>query len=244
MITFAVLLATAASWAATPQEILAEVRDANQVSSSIQTVEMTIVSKSGSERSRTMEMKTKRGADARMTLARVTAPSDEAGTQLLLVDHPGQVDEQLFYLPSTKQTMRVSGKARKGAFLGSDFAYEDFELDPDTGTHTLVEETDASWVIDTDPGDDSQYGRLRTTVDRTKKVATKVEFFDEEGVALKVLDVKETVSEGGKTFARLSEMTNLKKGGKTVMKVLEQKVDVGDEALPDETFSKAYMERG
>lgn len=240
---FALLLSSPA-FAASPEEIMREVRDANQVDSSVQKVEMVIVSKSGSERARTMEMKTKRKGEVRMTLARVTAPSDEAGTQLLLVDNPGQVDEQLFYLPSTKQTMRVSGKARKGAFLGSDFAYEDFELDPNTGTHTLVEETEASWVIDTDPGDDSQYGRLRTTVDRAKKVATKVEFFDEEGAALKVLEVKETASEGGKTLARLSEMTNLKKGGKTVLKVLEQQVDVGDEALPDEVFTKAYMERG
>jgi hypothetical protein len=210
----------------------------------VQTVEMTIVSKSGSQRARTLEMKTKRKGDVRMTLARVSAPSDEAGTQLLLVDNPGQVDEQLFYLPSTKQTMRVSGKARKGAFLGSDFAYEDFELDPNTGVHTMVEDGSAVWVIDTDPGDESQYGRLRTTVDKVKKVAVKVEFFDEAGAALKVLEVKETASEGGKNLARLSEMTNLQKGSKTVMKVLQQQVDVGDVALPDEVFSKAYMERG
>lgn len=237
------LFVTTSALAATPDEVLQQVREANAVESSIQKVEMTIISKSGSERARSMEMKVKRKGDVRMTLAHVTAPSDEAGTKLLLIDNPGQIDEQLFYLPATKQTMRVSGKARKGAFLGSDFAYEDFELDPRTGTHTLVEETDTQWVIDTDPGDDSQYGRLRTTVEKATKVARKVEFFDDDGEALKVLEVTEIATENGKNLARLSHMTNLKKGGKTVLKVIEQQVDVGDEALPDEAFTKAAIER-
>ncbi len=229
--------------AMTPQEVMEQAQEANAVTSSIQKVEMTIVSKSGSERKRSMDMKVKKKGDVRMTLAEVTAPSDEAGTKLLLVDNPGKIDEQLFYLPSTKQTMRVSGKARKGAFLGSDFSYEDFELDPKTGEHTMVEETEAHWVIDTDPGEDSQYGRLRSTVDKESKVARKVEFFDKKGEALKVLEVVEIVTESGKNLARRTEMKNLKKGSKTVMRVLEQRVDVADEELPDEAFTKAAMER-
>jgi len=201
------------------------------------------VSRSGSERKRSMDMKIKKSGEVRMTLAEVTAPSDEAGTKLLLVDTPGKVDEQLFYLPSTKQTMRVSGKARKGAFLGSDFAYEDFELDPRTGSHTMVEETDAYWVIDTDPGEDSQYGRLRSTVDKQTKVVKKVEFFDKKGEPLKVLEVLELASENGKHLARRTEMRNVKKGSKTVMRVVEQRIDVPDEELPDAAFTKAALER-
>ncbi len=239
----ALVALAAPAFAMTPQEVMEQAQSANAVTSSIQKVEMTIVSKSGSERKRSMEMKIKKAGEVRMTLAEVTAPSDEAGTKLLLVDNPGTIDEQLFYLPSTKQTMRVSGKSRKGAFLGSDFSYEDFELDPKTGTHTMVEETDAHWVIDTDPGEDSQYGRLRSTVDKQSKVAKKVEFFDEDDAPLKVLEVVEFASENGKNLARRTEMTNLKKGSKTVMAVLEQRIDVPDEELPDEAFTKAALER-
>lgn len=240
---FALFALTTDALAMTPQEVMEQAQQANAVTSSIQRVEMTIVSKSGSERKRSMDMKVKKKGEVRMTLAEVTAPSDEAGTKLLLVDNPGEIDEQLFYLPATKQTMRVSGRARKGAFMGSDFSYEDFELDPKTGTHTMVEETDTHWVIDTDPGEDSQYGRLRSTVSKATKVAEKVEFFDDKDEPLKVLEVSEVVMENGKNLARRTEMSNVKKGSKTVMKVLEQQIDVSDEELPDEAFTKAALER-
>ena len=240
----ALLLSTAAS-AETAEEIMEKARAARQVDNSVQTVRMVIVSKTGSERVRELELKMKREGDVRKSLARFTSPSDVAGTQLLLVDHPDTLDEQLLYMPAIKRTNRISGKARKGSFMGSDFAYEDMEMsDPPDATHIVTAEDDTTWTIDTKPGEDSSYGRIVTHVTKADFVPRKIEFFDDDGEALKVLEVSKTELDGALTIAVESVMTNLQKGTATRLVVLEHKLNVPAEELPDDVFTKAHMEMG
>lgn len=237
-------LLPALSFAATGEEVMSEVRAANKIDSSIQTLKMTIVAKSGSERVREMVIKARRDGETRKSLVRVTAPSDEAGTQLLLIDAPAVVDEQLLYLPGFKRTNRISGSSRKGAFMGSDFTYEDLETDAAGATHQLVEETADTWIIDTTPGADSSYSKIRSTISRTDKVARKVEFFDLAGAPLKVLEVLEVATVNGVVLPVRTEMKNLQRGTSTRLDVTERQLGVTLEQLPDETFTKAFMERG
>jgi hypothetical protein len=240
----AFLLSTGLAHATTAQDIIDQARDANRVDSSIQTLRMVLVSKSGSERVREMEIRARRDGEVLKSLARFTKPSDVAGTQLLLIDQPDQVDEQLLYMPALKRTNRISGKARKGSFMGSDFSYEDLEFSDISGaTHTLVSEDDTTWVIDTKPAEDSSYGRIRNHVTKADHVSRKVEFFDDEDAPLKVLEVKKTSVDNGITLPVESVMTSIKKGTSTRLEIIENKLGVSLEELPDETFTKEYMER-
>lgn len=240
----ALVFSTTAS-AETAEEIMEKARAARQVENSIQTVKMVIVSKSGSERVREIELKMKKEGDVRKSLAKFTSPSDVAGTQLLLIDHPDTVDEQLLYMPAIKRTNRISGKARKGSFMGSDFAYEDMEMsDPPDATHKVASEAGETWVIDTTPGEDSSYSRIVTHVTKADFVPRKIEFFDDDGDALKVLTVAKTELDGELTIAVESTMQNLQKGTATKLIVLEHKLNVSAEELPDDVFTKAHMEKG
>lgn len=239
----AVLLLATQALAATPAEIMAEVKAANESTSSIQTVEMQITGKSGSTKAKELEMKAKIVDGLRLSHVRVLSPSDEAGTEFLQLEKKGAADEVYTFIPAMKTTMGISGAARKGAFMGSDFTYEDLELDPDLGTHTLVSEDDSTWVIETVPSDSKQYSKLVSTVDKGRKIASQVEFFDKKGEPFKKLTIVETTEEGGRHLAKKTEMKNLQKGTVTVMLVKEQQVDVGDEALPDDTFTKAALGR-
>jgi outer membrane lipoprotein-sorting protein len=233
------------AFAETAEEIMDKARAARQVDNSIQSVKMIIVSKSGSERVRELELKMKRDGDIRKSLAKFTAPSDVAGTQLLLVDHPDTVDEQLLYMPAIKRTNRISGKARKGSFMGSDFAYEDMEMsDPPDASHAVSSENETVWVIDTTPGENSSYGRILTHVTKADFVPRKIEFFDDDGAALKILEVSKTELDGELTLAVESTMKNLQKGTATKLIVLEHQLNVPTEDLPDEVFTKAHMEKG
>ncbi len=242
--TLLALLALSAR-AETADEIMDRARAARQVDNAVQTIEMVIVSKSGSERVRELELKVKVDGEVRKSLARFTAPSDVAGTQLLLIDHPGQTDEQLLYLPAVKRTNRISGKSRKGAFMGSDFSYEDMELsDPPGASHKVVSETDAAWVIETAPGEDSSYSKLLTTVRKADFVPEKVQFFDGDGELLKELVVSRTERVGDLTLVTESTMTNVQKGTRTRLTVKEHQLNLPDEALPDDLFTKAHLEQG
>jgi len=239
------LVATSATAAPTPREIVEKAESQRRISNSIQQMKMTLVSKSGSERVREFELKVRRDDDAVRSHTRFLAPADVAGTAMVIVDHPDTIDEQLLYVPALKRVTRISGKARSGAFLGSDFSFEDLEVNnTDDATHTLVSEDDVHWVIETKPGAGSSYGRIVSTVRKSDYLPTNVAYFDKKDAALKTLTVLDTLETGGATYPKTSEMVNHKKGTKTRLEVLDYKVDVPAADLPDSLFSQTALERG
>lgn len=239
------LLALSPARAETADEVVAKARAANRVDSAVESVRMTIVSKSGSERVRELELKSRRDGEVVKTYLKLTSPSDVAGTQLLLVDNPGKVDEQLLYLPAYKRVNHISGSARKGAFVGSDFSYEDLEIrEAAEGVHTLAEDGADAWVIETTPGEGSQYSKIRAHIGKADLVARKVEFFDPEGTLVKVLEVKRTVVDGGVTLPVETEMSNVVKGTRTRLEITAHQLNVGQDVLPDATFTSAFLEQG
>ena len=245
MLALLIALLAPPAFAATPAEILEDARAAQRVDSSIQELRMVLVSRTGSERVRELEMRVRKEGDVLKSYTRFSAPSDVAGTQLVIVDNPDQADDQLLYLPALKRVNRISGKARSGSFMGSDFTFEDFELTGGGSSEgaTMVREDDKVWVIEARPGPDSSYSRLVLTVDKVDKLPKKVEYFDQKGAPLKVLEVLEVSHEGNLTFTKISVMKNLQKGTETRLEVKSQRMDVGEAEIPDETFTAAYMER-
>ena len=234
----------AAARAETPDEIISHAREVQRADSSIQSLRMVLVSRGGAERVRELEIRARRDGEVLSTYARFSFPADVAGTQLVIVDHPDRADDQLLYLPALKRVNRIAGKARSGSFMGSDFAFEDLEVSSAAdATHALVSETADAWVIDSTPGADSSYGRIRSHVSKSDYLPRRVEFFDKAGAPLKVLEVLETAKDGTITLPTRSVMTNLQKGTVTRMEIKEHRVNVPPEEIPDETFTSAYLER-
>ena len=232
------------AWAETADEIVDKAREANQVASSVQVVTMTIVSKKGNERVRQIELRSRRGEGKVSTYLEVLSPSDVAGTKMLMIDHDDKTDEQMVYLPSFSRVNRISGSSRKGTFLGSDFTYEDLDIrEAADGTHTLAEETDSTWVIDTVPADSAQYGRVRAHIGKQDFVARKVEFFDPKGKAVKVLEVEETREVEGGRLAVRTKMTDLERGTHTTLETVSYALNLSEADLPPSTFTAAYLER-
>lgn len=238
------LTSAVARAAVSADQVMAQARDAQRSGASIQQVRMVLVSASGAERVREFELRVRRDGDVISSYTRFLSPSDVAGAQMVLVDHPDRVDEQLLYLPALKRVTRIAGSSRKGAFMGSDFSYEDLELSGALGgVHTLVEERADSWIIDSQPGADSSYSRLRTTVSKVDSVPRSVVFFDRKGQTVKTLDVLEVQQQGDAVVPVKSVMRDLSRGSSTRLEVVSLKVDVSLAELPAETFTAAYMER-
>ena len=230
--------------AETAEDIIDRASDAQRVNNGIQQIQMVLVSKNGNTRERTFEMRVRKDGDVVGTYVRFSEPSDVAGTQLIMVDNPDTIDEQVLYLPALKRTNRIAGRARKGSFMGSDFAYEDLEIsDAASATHALVSETDAVWVIDSTPGADSSYGRIRSHVSKSDMMIRVAEFFDANGQALKRLEVLETATDNGVTIPTKSVMKNLRRGTSTQMNVSNHRLNVPASEIPDETFTVGYLER-
>jgi outer membrane lipoprotein-sorting protein len=229
----------------TPREIVEKSESLRQIDNSIQTVRMTLVSKSGNQRVREFRLKVRRDPDAVRSHTEFLSPADVAGTAMVIVDRPDQIDEQMLYVPALKRVTRISGRARSGSFLGSDFSFEDLEVsNADDARHTLKSEDDVAWVIETIPGADSSYGRIVSTVRKSDHLPIKVEYFDARSNPLKTLTVTATLESNGATYPKTSEMVDLKKGTRTLLEVEAYRVDVPPEELPDTLFSQTALERG
>jgi len=238
------MLLSAPLHAETVEEIIDQSRENRTLENSVQRINMVLVGRNGAERVREFEMKVRKDDDDVVrSYARFSHPTDVAGTQLVMVDHPDRTDEQLLFLPALKRVTRIAGKARSGSFMGSDFSYEDLEFSGlDDATHTMVSEDDSQWVIDTVPGEDSSYTRIRTYVQKADYLPKKVEFFDKRDQPLKTLTVEESTIENGSAFPTKSTMENLQKGTKTRLEVIEHRLNVPAEELPEEMFTATWME--
>jgi hypothetical protein len=56
-------------------------------------------------------------------------PRDVRGTALLTIAAPGRDDEQWLYLPAVGRVKRIASQSRSGAFMGTEFSYEDIAAD-------------------------------------------------------------------------------------------------------------------
>jgi outer membrane lipoprotein-sorting protein len=230
--------------AETVDEIVDAAREAQKIDSSIQSLRMTLISRSGAERVREFEVRVRKDGEVIKSYTRFSHPADVAGTQLVMVDHPDSADQQMLYLPAFKQLKKISGKARSGSFMGSDFAFEDLEVSGvSSSSPSLISEDAAAWVIDTHPGGDSSYSRVRLHVSKSDYLPRRVEFFDKHGEALKILEVLETETQGDLVMPTQSRMTHLQRGSSTLLEVVSHELNVPAERIPDDTFTPTYMER-
>ncbi|MCZ6464511.1 MAG: outer membrane lipoprotein-sorting protein [Proteobacteria bacterium] len=92
-----------------------------------QRLHLVLRSPSGEERSRVLEMASKRVDGRVQSLGRFTHPEWLRGTALLRVENADRSDDLFVYLPSEERVRRVTSAQRADAFLGTDLSYEDLE---------------------------------------------------------------------------------------------------------------------
>jgi hypothetical protein len=98
-------------------------------------------------------------------------------------------------------------------------------------------------VIDTKPGANSSYGRIRAHVSKADYLPRRVEFFDAKDQPKKLLEVLQTETDNGTIIPIHSVMKNLRRNTATEMRVTEWRLNVPDEEIPDETFTIGFLER-
>ncbi|MCK5101581.1 MAG: outer membrane lipoprotein-sorting protein, partial [Cyclobacteriaceae bacterium] len=88
---------------------------------------MVLRNKNGKEGTRQIRVKTLEVVgDGDKSLIIFDNPRDVKGTAFLNYTHKVGDDDQWLYLPALKRVKRISSQNKSGAFMGSEFAYEDF----------------------------------------------------------------------------------------------------------------------
>lgn len=214
------------------------------------TAEMTMLlrDRKGRETFRGMRLKVLEvDGDGNKSLFVFNQPRDVRGTALLNHSHVNTDDDQWLYLPALKRVKRINSSSRSGAFMGSEFTYEDMttpEVEEFTYNYLRDEpcgELDCT-VTEQIPRDEkSGYSRKIIWQDTGELRTWKVELYDRRNSHLKTLtfaDYQLYVDQ----FWRAGEMTmvNHLTGKSTVLQWTN--FQFGND-LADSEFTQAALRR-
>ena len=132
-------------------------------------------------------------SDGDKSLTIFDQPRDIKGTALLSFSHKIENDDQWLYLPALKRVKRIASANKSGAFMGSEFAYEDVssqEVEKYTYKYLRDESLDGqtTFVVERDPVSKySGYTRQVTWIDQAEYRVLKVDYYDRKNAPLKTL---------------------------------------------------------
>ncbi|MBL8952186.1 MAG: outer membrane lipoprotein-sorting protein [Myxococcaceae bacterium] len=200
-------------------------------------VEMVLTDADGSEARRTFSLKVLERASASegdRSLIVFEAPADVKGTAVLSHGSADGQDEQWLYMPSAKRTRRISSSNRTGAFVGSEFSFEDLTGNDGrryTWRHLGEKPCGASTCAEleaTPKAEESAYSRRVLTLDTKELRVLSVAFFDRKGELLKTLAYDEFKQVGEKQVRpQRWVMSNAQTGKKTTLKFVAMKTATG-----------------
>jgi len=131
--------------------------------------------------------------DGDKTLVVFDEPRDVKGTAFLSFTHKSGPDDQWLYLPALKRVKRISSANKSGAFMGSEFAFEDIasqEVEKYSYRYLRDEVYEGMdcFVVERDPVDpNSGYSYQEVWFDKEHYRPFKVEYYDRKKAHLKTL---------------------------------------------------------
>ena len=179
-------------------------------------------------------------------IIRFTAPAEVKGVALLVVNHPDRSSDQWMWTPAIGRDRRIALQDRSTRFFGTDFSFEDLEeRDVDQYEYKLTGEEAvdgaACWRIEARPrqGKSSQYTLSRMWVRKDNYVPVQYENLVKDQVVRK-LHATEIEKVQGIFTARTTEMTDLRRNSRTVLKTEKLEYNV---PLKDEEFTVQALRR-
>lgn len=131
--------------------------------------------------------------DGNRTINVFSEPADVSGVSVLTHSSLNGDDKQWLFLPSVGRVKRISSSNRSGAFVGSDFAYEDLaSFEVEKYSYESVERTDRAgrdvFAVTYRPEySGSGYRRIRAFIDTRHFQPVEIQYFNRRGEHFKTL---------------------------------------------------------
>jgi len=228
----------------TASQIVDKMIEANNLSFERGEMQMTMIieNKRGKKRTRTILAQGQKFGELSKTRIEFKEPADVRGTTLLMHEQGGDADDiQYLYFPAFKKTQRISGSAKNGSFMGSDFTYADMESkDAKDGTKTLlppdkVGGQDAYRISVKSTDEDSDYSKVDLWIHQGIFLPLRTDFYDRKGALLKVMTSKKIEKKNGQFVITHIKLVNKQKGSQTSLIV--------DDINQDAVFSESVFEK-
>jgi len=188
---------------------------------------MTLEDRRGNQAVREMQIKTLEVPgveDGDKSLVVFESPPDVRGTALLSHAHILEPDDQWLYLPALGRIKRISSANRSGAFVGSEFAYEDIAgMELDKYSYRLrgqeaCGDRQCAVVEQVPQYERSGYTRLVVWYDLTDYQPRKIDFYDRKNTLLKTLTFEDYRHHQGRFWrAHRLDMVNHQTGKRTLL---------------------------
>jgi len=233
-------------------EIVKKSRSIYQSKDQVSTVTLELIDKAGSTR----KIVTKRlwksyngedGLDSK-TLFWTEFPPDNRGTGFLIWDYAtdGKPDDLWLYLPSLRQSRRMTTRDQDDAFMGSDLTFADMgkrRLDEDI--YTLLGEGEYNkvpcYIVQSVPKEkDSMYSKKISCISKKNWLALKIEYFDRKGERLKTQDIEWQEKEGVYIYKKMV-VKNVQTGHRTIFSITDLRLDNG---LRDNELTERALKAG
>jgi outer membrane lipoprotein-sorting protein len=219
---------------------------------SVAELTMILRNRAGNETTRELEIRlleNPEGGDK--SLIRFDFPADIRGTALLTHPQPAGTDEQWLYLPANARIKRISSRNKSGAFVSSEFSFEDLaDKQIDDFSYAYVREEacdDGSGanalrcdVIDRMPVDThSAYSRQRVWADQSARRIHRIEYFDRRGTLLKTFTAEDFQLYSDRHWRPMQvAMHNQQTGNETILSYRSIRFGNG---LSDESFHRNML---
>lgn len=158
-------------------------------------ISMKIIEADGSNKERLMKVwRRSENKKDHALLVRMQRPLDLKGTALLATVKDDQ-ENKWIYLPSNKQTRRLTGESGQGGILGSELSVEDFDFNREQGAENklkkeYLENGKKFYFIESNVNATSAtYSKILSTVSGENFLPIKAECYDKKGHLLKIIDI-------------------------------------------------------
>ncbi|WP_086931031.1 outer membrane lipoprotein-sorting protein [Agarilytica rhodophyticola] len=159
---------------------------------------MILRDKYGNERPRNLRNRTKeQEGDGDKSIVIFDNPGDVKGTAFLSFTHKVGADDQWLYLPGLRKVKRISSSNKAGAFMNSEFAFEDIaSQEVEKYTYKFLREDTHEgvkvFVNEADPVDPkSGYSKIEIFIDAERYIPLKTYYYDRGGRKKKTLILEE-----------------------------------------------------
>jgi hypothetical protein len=241
------ILISAAPAAAAPsgKEIIEKVLNQPSPTHAIAVLKMTISGENAGIRQLTSYVKRTDGKTK--SVVKFQEPADYRGAGILVIEKEGGEMERSIRLNGQKRVRRLPAGSQHGAFLNTDFSYEDLDGRKDSlkeDKHNLLREEvlqgQACYVVETIPSEDggSAYKRIVQWIRKDNYVPVQIEFYDGSDKPMKRLVVEEVKNVDGFWVSTKSRMSTISKGSSTQLDVT--KTDFKSD-VPDSNFTDRFL---
>ncbi len=238
--------------AATPEDEgrkIAEAADATQRGFKSESVGLKMLMISAAGDTVTRQMKTitlERPKQDDFSLTQFLEPADVRGTGLLTYQNPKGDDQQWLYLPELRRVKVIASKNKSGAFMGSEFTYEDITANAlDKFSYKKIGEESLNgvecYVLEKYPiYKNSGYTKIKQWITKKDHLLSRVEFTDRKNSILKVQTFQTWKQYGNIWRVSQIEMNNLQTHKKSILLFSDRKIDVG---LNESNFTQQSLQR-